>query len=244
MALIGIWNVWSDSSEHLEDSISIIRDELDFVVCVNQLISNWGEVDNSSTIECQKLEDAGLVDSVINFNPTSFKYPAKSELSKRRMGLEYAKEKGFDYFVMLDCDEFYDPEIFRKDFEKLKTSEFDGMYAKIQTYFKTKELMFENYDNYFVPFIHRLSEKTNLGFHYPVRTDPTRGVNTKKVFECESVMQHLSWVRNDITKKINNSSAKKNIKPSILQDYKNAKEGYYVDEIFRMKLIKSKFFNK
>jgi hypothetical protein len=244
MALIAIYNVWADSVEHLEDSIKMIRNEVDYVLVLNQIISNYNESRTESISTVNELERQKLVDYSMIFTPTQYKNPAKSELQKRRLGLEYAKEKGFDYFLMLDCDEFYSPELFKKDYEFLKNENLDGLYCHILSYFKSKDLCFEKYDNYYVPFIHKLNERTDLGGRYPVRCDPTRGVNTKKVSLADSVMHHLTWVRNDIQMKINNSSARKNIKPSILQDYENAKEGYYVDEIFRMKLVKSNFFER
>jgi hypothetical protein len=242
MALISIYNVWADSVEHLEDSIKMIRNEVDYVLVLNQIISNHNESNMSSISIVNELEHQKLVDYSMLFTPTQYKNAAKSELQKRRLGLEYAKEKGFEYFVNLDCDEFYNPELFKKDYGFLQNENLDGLYCQILSYFKSKNLAFEKYDNYYVPFIHKLTEKTDLGGRYPVRVDPTRGVNTKKVNLADSVMHHLTWVRNDIQMKINNSSAKKNIKPSILQDYENAKEGYFVNEIFRMRLVKSNFF--
>jgi hypothetical protein len=114
MALIAIYNVWADSVEHLEDSIKMIRNEVDYVLVLNQIISNHNESNMSSISIVNELEHQKLVDYSMLFTPTQYKNAAKSELQKRRLGLEYAKEKGFDYFVNLDCDEFYNPELFKK----------------------------------------------------------------------------------------------------------------------------------
>jgi hypothetical protein len=242
MPIIAIYNVWSDSVEHLEDSISMIRNEVDFVLCVNQLVSNFGETDPTSTFVCQDLEQKKIIDSVISYAPKQ-KTGAKNELAKRRLGLEYAKEKGFDFFLMMDCDEFYNPQCLKSNLVFLEeNADIEGLYSKILTYFKTKDLCFDGFDDYYVPFIHRLTDKTQIGTKYKVRCDPTRGVNANKVLASDCVMHHLSWVRKDIEKKIRNSSAKKNIKKSILLDYELAEDGYYVHEIFQKRLIKSDFF--
>jgi GT2 family glycosyltransferase len=47
MALIAIYNVWADSVEHLEDSIKMIRNEVDYVLVLNQdviLAPNYIEI--------------------------------------------------------------------------------------------------------------------------------------------------------------------------------------------------------
>jgi hypothetical protein len=80
-----------------------------------------------------------------------------------------------------------------------------------------------------------LQYRTNKSYPYAydengARIDPTRQLNIDKRVEWSDniVMDHFSWVREDIGSKINNSSANLKGNKMILEDYENAKEGYFV----------------
>jgi hypothetical protein len=60
--------------------------------------------------------------------------------------------------------------------------------------------------------------------------DPSRqlNINDGVVFNDKIVMHHYSYVRNDINSKIENSTARNNIRKSVvLSDMDNAKPGYF-----------------
>ena len=57
-------------------------------------------------------------------------------------------------------------------------------------------------------------------------------------------MHHYSWVRNDIMRKVNNSTARDNIlRSSLLSDYESAKEGYYLEHWGKNLTLAENIFN-
>jgi hypothetical protein len=154
--------------------------------------------------------------------------------------LDIARAEGCTHFLNIDVDEYYE------NFESAKRAYIDsgcyGSVCKLYTYFKKPTWRFENPDNYFVPFIHKLDENTKCGRStYPYWVDPTRTVNTPDVALLADVyMDHFSWVRKSIDRKTRNSSARRNIeKTTLLQDYNSPDlaPGYLVKDYQNMKLI-------
>ena len=122
------------------------------------------------------------------------------------MGLEIAKEKGATHFLLMDTDEFY------PDFAELKQEYIDsgceGSVCKIETYIAKEEYRLTPMMPFHVPFIHKLEKNTILGGKYPYKCDRTRVVESKSVALLSKFMHHMSWVRDDLDRKIRNSSAK------------------------------------
>jgi len=109
-----------------------------------------------------------------------------------------------------------------------------GSVAKIITYFKRPNLRLKSFDNYYVPFIHKLHPNTVTGMPtYPFYVDPTRRINTDEVFLITDSMHHFSYCRLDIERKMRNSSARNNImKSKLLEDYNNPNlgAGYFLKD--------------
>jgi hypothetical protein len=59
--------------------------------------------------------------------------------------------------------------------------------------------------------------------------DPTRQLNIHSGVKWSGIMMHhFSYLRKDLRKKIRNSTAAKNLaKSTVIEDYQNAKEGYF-----------------
>ena len=76
-----------------------------------------------------------------------------------------------------------------------------------------------------------------------IDVDPTRSIKSSKATAMHIVMHHYSYVRKDISRKIKNSTARKNIERSnILSDYLTAKEGNVLkDKNKKLILVKNKF---
>lgn len=236
MRQIAIYNTF-DSEELLEGSINCLRDHVDFVLVVAQTVSNFGEHYSGGYELAKKLK---IVDDVILYEPNllpDWNSGSANETAKRNLGIEYAKQHGFTHFLNIDNDEYYE------DFGKAKQQYIDsgakGSVVKMFTYFKHPALRFEHPDNYYVPFIFELNSNTFVGDNdIGFVCDPTRKPNEKDVIVIGEKMHHFSWIRNDIIRKVNNSSARGNI-TSALEDYNNSncKEGYFVSH-FGQKLIK------
>jgi hypothetical protein len=231
MKLAAIYNVW-DGEELLKGSVDCVKDHVEAIIIVYQETSNYGEV------YCPVFPEFNL--KKIYFvkyipGPGNGRH---NEARKRNLGIAVAKGLKCTHFLHMDCDEYY------SDFEVGKRCYIDsgseGSVCKMWTYFKKPTLRFEQPDNYYVPFIHRLSTQTTSGFRgYPFYVDPTRAVNTCDVKEMPIYMNHFSWVRSNIDRKVHNSSARGNILASdLLRDYRSPDTGpgSYIKD-FGQKLI-------
>ena len=227
-----IYNVW-DGVELLRGSMETVK--ADHFIIIWQDKSNYGEKYNPLHEILEAIEPFPNL-SLIKYEPTITKDRSNgrvNEARKRNIGIKTALEQGFTHFLCLDVDEYH------PDFEQAKSiylnSENDGSVMKMWTYFKSPNLRLENPEGYHVPFIHKLTPATTCGNHnYPFRVDPTRAVNTKSVIELPQMMHHYSWVRNDIGRKVRNSSARH--LSQHLEDYQNAEAGMYIGA-YAQKLI-------
>ncbi len=241
MRLAAIYNVW-DGCELLKGSMLSIKDHVDLIIIVYQDVSNFGE-------KYDPLPDMDIMDILEDTKIIFHKYILKvengfsNETNKRNIGLQIARDNYCSHFLHLDCDEYY--ENFLEAKREYLEADKDGSVCKMFTYFKYPTLRFEQEDNYFVPFIHKIKPHSICGaktFSYPYYVDPTRKVNEANISLLKTRMHHFSWVRKDIysiERKIRNSSAKINIEKSqLLKDYysEDCKAGFYVTD-FRQKLI-------
>ncbi len=233
MKIAAIYNVF-DGVELLRGSMMCLKDDVDIFIIVYQQVSNYGEL----YYPLPDMDLAGFNYLLVKYNTVALG-GSLNEKSKRNIGIDYARQQGCTHFMHVDCDEYYE------DFhsavgEYLERNENGGSVCKMFTYFKEPTLRFENPDNYYVPFIHKLKPNTIAGVReYPFYADPTRRINEENVIEMSIKMHHFSWVRKDIGLKVRNSSAKSNIERSqLLLDYHSpeVKSGFYSSD-FRQKLI-------
>lgn len=235
MRLVGIWHVWDDY-DLLEYSTDVVGDLLDGCIIVYSETSNFGEL---SPIQVDPVHDG------VHFfkcEPDLNLPPAANERAKRNFGLQKARELGYTHFLNLDSDELYDPVEFLKEKERFKNPDLLGTVCRVKTYFRSPTLTI-GYDTTLVPFIHKITPDLRFEWNpkYPyafegdvkkqIRIDPTRQMNINSGVEWSDItMHHMSWIRSDIEKKIRNSTARQNIEGStILQDYQQAKPGYYCE---------------
>lgn len=236
MKLASIINVW-DGCELLKYAIKSTCEATDLYVIVYQTESNFGEKYDPSEEIQEVLELFRHKKFILRIY-----YPEKpggfsNEVAKRNIGLYVAREHGCTHFYFQDTDELY--ENFPEAVQAYKDKCVEGTVCPIYTYFRRPTLRFENPDNYFVPFIHKLRPDSVAGTqNYPFYVDPTRSSTASGVVKLDVFMHHFSYIRRDLARKLCNSSAKFNINGAeIMRDYDNAAPGYYVDHIFRQKLI-------
>jgi hypothetical protein len=230
MRLAAIYSVF-DGEELLEGSIAQIRPHLDFVLCAAQTISNQGEHYDGGWCKCQELKSRGLEDELTLFTPVPGEKPARMERDKRIGGARAVAERGFTHFLYLDCDEYYDTEQFAAGKGLVDRDDIDGSVAHMKTYFKRPDWQLEGLESDYVPFIHRARvDIRNVGRRYPFPCDATRTVDAQNVIALPAeviVMHHYSWVRNDIMRKVRNSTLAGYLKEqsTLLQDYNRAQLG-------------------
>ena len=201
--LAGIWNVW-DGDEHLRRSIELIKPHLDVVIVVYQNVSNSGEL-YEPTLPHE------LIDLTNFYIPALTQTAQWNETMKRNIGLQTAKSVGCTHFIQMDCDEMYFSEDFERAKEQVYVEQLDASYCRLKTYYKYPTKQLSPDEGYFVPFIHKIHKETIMCFDkkYPAFADPTRRTNTyAKHKQIEWLrMHHYSFVRNNIERKLRNSSS-------------------------------------
>lgn len=239
MKLAAIYNVW-DGDELLAGSMRQIRRSVDHIIVVHQEVSNFGEEYISKVINY-----IPYIDQQIFYTPNLAWSGTKNETAKRQLGLDAAIAAGCTHFIFMDCDEYYSSDQFERCKDIIGKLDIETSVIKMQTYYKEPVWQVEGLDNYYVPFICKIVPGIKCGFfpNFPFYCDPTRQINTRHaihLIEENIVMHHYSWVRKDIVRKLNNSSAKVNFKEKIaylLDEFKNAKLGSEISWFQNRKLI-------
>lgn len=234
MKLCGIYIVWDDW-DWLELNLKNSFKWIDEIIVVWSEKSNFGEY--SPRPEIDEPFDKWI--RFIQFEP-DLKNPAHhNETLKRNIGLDWARKTDCTHFLMMDADEFYTEEDIEKGKEEIGDKA--GLVCGLKCYFKSPTLTI-GMDTTLVPFIHKLTPELKFGWNaaYPfaftgirreIRIDPTRQMNLSSGVEWSNVvMHHYSWVRKNIRRKINNSTAKANLlKSTIVKDYIQSKDGYFCE---------------
>ena len=225
-----------DASELLEQLISEIRDQVDWVAAIYQKRSYWGNpMSKTDMDELTKLKDMGLVDELIEFKPNYNKYSREQETDKRNMGIATAAERGCSHILNIDADEFYDKDQFREAKKQVAEKGWGITYWSYVNYYRD----FEHYLVYpfrpLVPGICSTYFKYTYNGPAPGPTDPTRRVMNPSnlgtyVFPDEVIrMGHAAWIRRDIRKKLVNWSAKNHFPKELInkavERWENWKEG-------------------
>ena len=223
------YNVF-DGEELLEGSIKSIKNSVDFISVVYQTTSNLGNKCSDDLIHIlNDLKERKLIDELFLYEPLSVN-PHQNETNKRQIGLDLSKKNECTHHMSMDTDEYYDDNKLGAVKEIIQREDFDSSYCQMLTYYKSWEYRLEPPEDYYVPLIYKINKDTNfmLGSPSPVLVDPTRRVsNIKKPLilnRNQIEMHHGSYIRNDIKKKLENSSASVNFKNDIemiVQYYKN-----------------------
>jgi glycosyltransferase involved in cell wall biosynthesis len=237
MKLTAIFNVWSDCLDTFDQSLKNISPLVDEVIVV------WSEQSNYFVKDTQLREYLASADipencTLIQWEPEKGRQVHENETKKRNFGLNRAIERGANYFLMMDGDEFYIPEEFKAEYQRIQDKGLNGLVCRTKVLFGDPGLYVN--DHTLVPFIQKVTPTIALGSfrQYPYaydkngpHIDPTRRTNqVRKVEMSEIYMYHASWIRHDYMKKVKNSAAKNNLlKSTIFNDLARAKEGYYCE---------------
>lgn len=210
---IGVSYNLFDAEELLEGSIKCIRSEVDYISVVYQTISNFGNnCDKNLLPLLESLKLKGLIDELVPYFPDIQKGGHYNEITKRNIGLEHSKKNGCTHHMSMDSDEYY----ILDEFKKMKKVVFDGNYdssaCQLLTYYKEPNYIIDPPENYYVPLLYKIDKnsKYELGNRLPVLVDPTRSMTPGncKIFTREEIqMHHFSYVRKNIMRKLQNSSA-------------------------------------
>ncbi len=224
-----------DGEELLERALEQIRKcGVEYVNIVWQTKSYFGQ-NAPGKIEdlLNGLKQKKLVDELYHYNPVYSGYRAftkfavsnakKDETAKRNLGLQFAKKAECTHFMTMDVDEFYFENEFKKAVEFITKENIDYSAVPMYSYhIKPTFQVIDAYRNYFAPFLINIQKWPNAKFILRCKSfggnivDPTRRINfnrnTQKLhfFEkSEIAMHHMKTIRNDLVKKMVNSTAYK-----------------------------------
>lgn len=240
MKLAAIYNVW-DGDELLEGSIRQIRDQVDEIILIYQTTSNHGEYHVPAIFSIPRC-------TISRFDPVLSDSPMWNEKNKRQQGIDYAAAIGCTHFILMDCDEYYEPDQFAAAKASIIAHDCIATVVKLKTYYKLPTYQVDGFDTYYVPFICKITPDIRCG-NFPgfgFYCDPTRQVNSGEATMIDPnicFMHHYSWIRRDIRRKLNNSSAKINFEskiPALLEEYNKATIGSEISWYEGRKLVEAK----
>jgi len=207
-----------DGEELLENSIKSIRKNVDYISVVYQTISNFGNpADDGLVPLLEKLKSKGLIDELFEYRPKVNKGGHYNEIKKRNLGLYISEGADCTHHMAMDSDEFYTDEQFKFMKGEMVSGGFDSSACQMTTYYKESIYRLEPKEEYYVslPFKIRQGVEFVMGTPFPVLVDPTRRMESGKfrVFTRDEIeMHHMSYVRKDLRRKLQNSSASPNFR--------------------------------
>ncbi len=232
----------------LEGSVRQIRPFVDFVLCSVQTVSFTGQCYDGGAEKAQELKRMGLVDQVATFTPSPTERTQINELRKRFGAIQLGYKAGFTHFIHMDCDEYYLPAEFERAKRFVEECGCDGSLVYSKTYFKRPDWEMDDVDRAFFTFIHKYRDGlTCCGSNFPYVCDPTRTVDAKDIKILDRgliTLHHYSWVRNDVLRKVRNSSTGGVMEAGgVLEDYERAEVGNLVRHLGRRISLGKNLFN-
>jgi hypothetical protein len=253
---IGVSYNTFDGEELLEGSIKQIRDQVDYISIVYQTTSNFGnECDSSLLDTLNNLKNIGLVNELYEYKPKLNSGGHFNEITKRNIGLALSIGNGCTHHMSMDSDEYYLMDQFRFLKEEMINGDYDSSFCQLKTYYKEKDIVIDPPEDYYVSLLYKISPYSifEMNAFSPVLVDPTRRIKAEKyrIFKRDEIeMHHLSYIRNDIRRKLTNSSASVNFKNRIDDLVKYHQEWEYPkkalmaglpDKYYNVKRVKNLF---
>jgi glycosyl transferase family 25 len=215
------YNIFSDSIELLEHSIKSIRKSVDYISVVYSDISNFGQRSTINILPIlEDLQNRKLIDKFILYTPVKGREPAYNEIAKRNIGLLLSEQEDMNYHISLDSDELYEKDQFESMKQICIDEDLDIVYYQMTTYYKEPIYILDPPEDYYVSGLIKVIKNKlyQYGIQQPVELDPTRRYQyTKyKILGRDIIeMRHLSYIRENIRTKFENSSARVNFNEDI-----------------------------
>ena len=253
---IGVSYNLFDGEELLKDSIKSIRDEVDYISVVYQTISNFGNSCDEELVSLlEKLQSETLIDELFEYRPKVNKGGHYNEIRKRNIGISLSLGEGCTHHMSMDSDEYYLLEEFKYMKKIIEEGDYDSSACRLLTYYKEPIYILDPPEDYYVSLLYKITPNSEykISSKLPVLVDPTRCMepgNCKVFIRDEIEMHHMSYIRKDIRKKLQNSSAVVNFKDRVdkLVDYHNKWEypkqalmAGAPDKFYNIKKVKKQF---
>jgi hypothetical protein len=137
----------------------------------------------------------------------------------------------------MDSDEIYLESEFLNLKKIIDGGGYDSSYCQMLTYYKTWDFILDPPEEYYVALIYKIKENSKyvFGANTPVLVDPTRRMsNIAKplILKRDTIqMHHGSYIRNNMRKKLTNSSALVNFKNDVDQLVDHYNNWEYPNEV-------------
>ena len=194
--------------ELLEKSIRSIRDSVDYINVVYSDTSWFGDKTEENILSClQDLKEKHLIDEIIFYKTNTSKSHYRNEVTKRNLGLKYAKKAKVNYFMTMDTDEFYESDKILKAKRYIINKGITHSYCNIIWYSILPTRRYINQIGCSIQFFCRINRFSKLANHKHniALVDPTRVLKHQigaKYFYLQQVeMHHMTYIRKDLIKK-------------------------------------------
>lgn len=210
---IGVSYNLYDGEELLEGSIKCIRNEVDYISVVYQTVSNFGNPCDENLVPLlEKLKDEGLIDELFEYNPKINKGGHYNEITKRNIGVSLSLGQNCTHHMSMDSDEYYLLEQFKYMKKVVDEGNYNSSACQLQTYYKEPIYRLDPPEDYYVSLLFKINQNSeySMSNRLPVLVDPTRCMapGNCKIFTREELeMHHFSYIRKNVRRKLQNSSA-------------------------------------
>lgn len=209
---LGVCYMVFDGHELLEFAARSIRNEVDFISATYQHTSYFGNpADPDLVPNMERLKAMGLIDELIFFEPNLKVHHKENELALRNLGLEASRKQGCTHHISSDVDEFYLPAQLATAKRIMEEGGYDFSVVPLEMYYKEPTYLVTPCQNLQATLIHPVENHYEMVPHkiFPLRLEVTRRMakyDNFRVFTKEECTQHhMSYVRKDIKRKLQNS---------------------------------------
>lgn len=211
----GVGIICYEGTEHLRTIVDGLRSSVDNITLLWSDESYRGVIAAKNDYdEVHSMLAEGLVDDIIYFQNVQHLPERENETIRRNQAMSYFQKLGIDYALIMDSDEFYVKEELDTALSVIRTWLPQTSYVYYKNYYKHKNCLLKDdvYNlNRVVPFFCSTSLRFVFNTALPLPSDPTRRIPRTfydSFFQKEMItMRHWSWIRDDISKKVNNWSA-------------------------------------
>ena len=239
-----------NGEELLEASIKSIRSVVNYIQVCYSTVSWYGEPADKNLVPLlENLKNKGLIDELVLFEPNIKDASRTSELKKRNFGLKYAKKAKVDYFMTMDCDEFFIARELEKAKFEIVRKGYTHAFCPIENYGYEPILKHYPDSSGFVQIFSKLHwfSKLSNSRHCVCDVDFTRKLSYypfAKYWVFGTVrMHHFSYIRKNLKNKHTNASSCDFIRPKYVEKTENNLNNNFVkvNDIFNLVPIVNEF---
>ena len=175
---LGLGIIAFEGTELIAQIVTEIKDLVDYIVVGFQKQSYTGQpCDPNDEKELQVLLEEGLIDKILYIKTDKHDFPRVQETQKRNALVDDMAINGCTHELIIDSDEFYSHNSFKKAKEKIYSEDIEMSYCRYVNYFRDYRhyLVYPFEEGQYVPFIAKIKYKFAWKCKdFPLPSDPTR----------------------------------------------------------------------